>query len=68
MKCLSKSPADRYASATALAEALQRIVHAGDWSKDQARAWWRTYAAKAAAPPSSDAPTQTMQIDLDKRA
>jgi hypothetical protein len=68
MKCLAKAPADRYASATALAEALEALGKARDWDVDDARAWWRDFRAEDAAPPQSETPTMTITVDLQKRS
>jgi len=67
MKCLSKRPADRHPSAAALAEDLERLVDPGDWSREQARAWWQTFNAKVGSQPPTDTRTETMQIDLEQR-
>jgi len=45
MQCLAKSPADRPASAAALAEALLALPVASGWSSADARTWWRDYRA-----------------------
>jgi serine/threonine-protein kinase len=69
LRCLAKQPADRYPSATALADALDALPRAGDWSKADAGAWWdafrRTQADAAAA---SASPTITVTIDLGSRS
>lgn len=40
MRCLAKSPADRYPSSPALAEALDNCQAAQDWSHQHAAIWW----------------------------
>jgi len=40
MRCLSKSPADRPASAEELAEALWHCASAGTWTGKAAQSWW----------------------------
>jgi len=69
LRCLAKRPADRFASASDLAEALAAIPRAADWSRDDARRWWRERREREAAPlPSTAAPTLTMTVDLGDRA
>ena len=41
MRCLAKDPAQRYASARALREALAACDAADEWCADAAAAWWR---------------------------
>jgi serine/threonine-protein kinase len=67
LKCLSKQPEARYESAAELALALEALPRGADWSRDDARAWWRTYRDALAATPASDAPTRTIQIVLGSR-
>jgi serine/threonine-protein kinase len=68
MTCLAKQPAERYPSAAALAEALEAVPAAGNWSKADAAAWWdafhRTRAERVAA---STTPTLTVTVDLGAR-
>lgn len=64
LRGLAKSPSDRPASAAAFREALQRL-DVPPWTEEDARAWWRTYGARArrcAAPHAdlADAPTVTV--------
>ena len=68
MKCLSKQPADRHASASALADALEAIATPRDWDRDEARLWWREFRARASSAPSTEAPTLTITIDLEQRS
>ncbi len=43
MRCLAKDPADRFASAAELREALFECVAAGGWTHDDAAQWWRSH-------------------------
>jgi len=68
MTCLAKQPADRYASAAALADALEALPPAGDWSKASAAAWWAAFEkAEAASTGVSTTPTMTVTIDIGSR-
>lgn len=40
LKCLEKSPDDRYADVIELRKALQECECAGDWSRERAQQWW----------------------------
>jgi serine/threonine-protein kinase len=67
LRCLAKDPAARYASASALADALAAIPRAPDWSLAEARRWWRELREREEAPPSAAAPTLTITVNLGDR-
>jgi hypothetical protein len=68
LTCLAKQPADRYASAAALAEALEALPPAGNWSKASAAAWWEAFGKTQAANTAvSTTPTLTVTVDLGSR-
>jgi serine/threonine-protein kinase len=69
MKCLAKQPAQRYASAAELAEALEAVPPTADWTKADATAWWdRFRTSQAATTAASAAPTTTITVDLIGRS
>src|SRR5262249_37161198 len=45
LRCLEKEPARRFPNADELAQALARCGYADQWTREQAAAWWRDYAA-----------------------
>jgi hypothetical protein len=45
LRCLEKDPAERFPDAVALERALARCAGAGEWSWEQAAAWWQGRAA-----------------------
>jgi serine/threonine-protein kinase len=68
MTCLAKQPAQRHASAAALAEALEAVPPASDWSKADAAAWWERFrTSQAAGTAAAAAPTSTITVDLGAR-
>jgi eukaryotic-like serine/threonine-protein kinase len=68
LRCLAKDPAARFESASQLAEALETIPRARDWTRADARRWWADFRARQDAPPSAAAPTLTITVDLGDRA
>jgi serine/threonine-protein kinase len=68
MKCLEKEPEQRFASATALATALRAVPPPGDWSEDDARAWWAAFKAQARkVHDATQQPTVPITVDLGGR-
>ena len=68
MACLAKHPSARPASAAELAEALQALPPAGDWSKPAAVVWWNEFRrSQADTAHVSSTPTLTITIDLESR-
>jgi serine/threonine-protein kinase len=62
MQCLAKSPADRPADATSLADAL-RTAGAEQWTQGDARYWWETiFTLPPAAPGSPGEPAGSLEI------
>jgi serine/threonine-protein kinase len=45
LRCLAKSPTDRFADAATLGEALRGCMEAPRWSQVDARAWWAEHGA-----------------------
>jgi serine/threonine-protein kinase len=41
LRCLAKTPVERFSDAGALEQALQACRCAGQWSEDEARRWWQ---------------------------
>jgi eukaryotic-like serine/threonine-protein kinase len=64
MQCLAKQPAERPASAAALANLLAAVPLAGDWSEDEAARWWIEFR-KLDRPSAASADTLTITVDLD---
>ena len=54
MRCLAKSPDDRYANVSDLEQALERCRDAHAWNSHKAAEWWRDYSQ---TPAPSESPT-----------
>jgi hypothetical protein len=68
LRCLAKQPASASASAAALAEALEALPPAGDWTRADATAWWERFrTGQAAVSSASAALTLTITVDLGSR-
>jgi serine/threonine-protein kinase len=69
MKCLEKSPADRFTSASALAEALACVPRGDDWSHSLAKEFWTKFREQEAQKTSqqSSVPTITITVDIAAR-
>jgi serine/threonine-protein kinase len=67
MRCLAKSPADRYATAADLERALAACADAGVWSADRARDWWELRADVPAPRPEDGSAGRTIEIDPGTR-
>ena len=67
LRCLAKTPNERFATAAELASAL-RALPAGDWNDARAREWWRELHRRGAdAKIVSEAATETITVDLGSR-
>jgi serine/threonine-protein kinase len=45
LRCLAKSPADRFADAATLGDALRGCTEGAPWNQTAARAWWAEHGA-----------------------
>jgi serine/threonine-protein kinase len=67
LRCLSKDPAARPASAADLRRDL-RALEMNDWSDAEARGWWQRYRETSQAlARATETPTTTMTVDLAAR-
>ena len=48
LRCMAKSPEERYADAPSLAEALRHCQAANGWNRDRAAEWWEQQVGVAA--------------------
>lgn len=63
LRCLAKSPHDRYVNVRALVEALEHCAAAAEWGARRADAWWSSVGISerdgVSGAPASGAPTQS---------
>ena len=68
MKCLAKSPDDRFASAAALAETLLALAPTADWTEADAATWWRSFRPVTTADTETESTMSvTMTVDFVRR-
>jgi serine/threonine-protein kinase len=60
VKCLAKEPAQRYADAAALGEALAKCGCADAWTQELAAQWWVARPESPGSDTQADLPTSTM--------
>jgi serine/threonine-protein kinase len=63
LRCLAKSPAERYATAAELERALAGCADAGEWRADRAQAWWQLHGGAPAPAREDDGRGRTVEID-----
>ena len=72
LRCLTKDPDERPASARELEEALASCRDAGSWTRADAEAWWKEAEPRLAEQgtdeaASTGAPSTTLQVDYSAR-
>jgi len=79
LRCLAKRPADRFADADVLREALRACREAPPWGKVEARAWWEEHGGglrarrdhrrkeRTGSKPTPFEAGTTIAIDVDRR-
>jgi eukaryotic-like serine/threonine-protein kinase len=67
LRCLAKTPADRYATAAELERALAACAAAGTWSAARASDWWQLRGNAPTPPPEDGSAGRTVEIDPGAR-
>ena len=62
LRCLSKSPAERYATAAELERALAACAVSTEWSAERAQAWWKLRGSAPTPPREDDAWGRTVEV------
>jgi eukaryotic-like serine/threonine-protein kinase len=65
LKCLAKNPDERFASATALGEALASCSVAGQWTRADAARWWKTHKDSLIAGSATAIDTGSFAVQTD---
>jgi eukaryotic-like serine/threonine-protein kinase len=68
MRCLAKQPAERFATAAEMGDALRALPASADWTQALARAWWKNLQeVEDIGVARSSTPTLTITVDLGHR-
>ena len=66
LRCLAKSPADRPADATELADQLRAVPLDGEWDEQRAKQWWRAFREQTRRV-QPDAMTRSITVNIEMR-
>ncbi len=67
LRCLAKSPAERFANALELEHALAACAAADEWNAERARAWWQRRGDAPLPKPDQTVGARTVEIDPGTR-